>query len=429
VKISSVWARQILDSRGNPTVEADVVLANGVMGRAAVPSGASTGSREAMELRDGGAAWGGLGVTRAVANVRGELADAVVGLDVFEQAELDRIMIDLDGTPNKGRLGANAILAVSLAAAKAAARAKGVELWEYVTGLEDGIQDPELPLPMMNIINGGAHTHWQSTDIQEFMILPVGAATFSDAVRMGAEVFHALAKVLKEAGYGTTVGDEGGYAPAVKHGNAEALQLIETAVAAAGYKLGVDVVLALDVAASEFYRDGKYHMSVEGKDLTSAEMIDWIAGLVEKYPIVSVEDGLAEDDWAGWQQLNRRLGDKIQLVGDDLFVTNVEYLARGLKEKSANAILIKPNQIGTLTETIAAVKMATDAGWKAVVSHRSGETEDTTIAQLVVGLSTGQIKTGSLSRTDRVAKYNELMRVEEQLGDSAVFAGRHALDF
>lgn len=429
MKISSVWARQILDSRGNPTVEADVVLANGVMGRAAVPSGASTGSREAMELRDGGAAWGGLGVTRAVANVRGELADAVVGLDVFEQAELDRIMIDLDGTPNKGRLGANAILAVSLAAAKAAARAKGVELWEYVTGLEDGIQDPELPLPMMNIINGGAHTHWQSTDIQEFMILPVGAATFSDAVRMGAEVFHALAKVLKEAGYGTTVGDEGGYAPAVKHGNAEALQLIETAVAAAGYKLGVDVVLALDVAASEFYRDGKYHMSVEGKDLTSAEMIDWIAGLVEKYPIVSVEDGLAEDDWAGWQQLNRRLGDKIQLVGDDLFVTNVEYLARGLKEKSANAILIKPNQIGTLTETIAAVKMATDAGWKAVVSHRSGETEDTTIAQLVVGLSTGQIKTGSLSRTDRVAKYNELMRVEEQLGDSAVFAGRHALDF
>jgi enolase len=426
MKIQHVTARQILDSRGNPTVEADVTLENGIMGRAAVPSGASTGSNEAVELRDGGSAWGGKGVTKAVANVNGEIAVAVTGLDVTSQAHLDQVMIDLDGTPNKGRLGANAILAVSLAAAKAAALSKDQPLWEYVQGLAEGVQDPTLPLPMMNIINGGQHAAG-STDIQEFMIMPVGAKDLTQALQMGTEVFHALKKVLAKAGYGTTVGDEGGYAPAVKHGNQEALDLISQAVEAAGYQLGSDIALALDVAASELYKDGKYHLASDNKALSSAEMVGFLEDLAKQYPIVSIEDGLAEDDWEGWKLLTERLGDKVQLVGDDLFVTNVDFLERGIREHSANAILIKVNQIGTLTETMAAVHMAQKAGWKAVISHRSGETEDTTIAHLVVGLSTGQIKTGSLSRTDRIAKYNELLRIGEQLGESAVFAGVTAL--
>ena len=426
MKIQQVTARQILDSRGNPTVEADVTLENGVMGRAAVPSGASTGTNEAVELRDGGPAWGGKGVMKAVEHVRGEIADAIVGRDVDDQAGLDQAMIELDGTDNKGRLGANAMLAVSLAAAKAAALAKDIALWEHVQGLAEGIQDPTLPLPMMNIINGGKHAAG-STDIQEFMIMPVGASTFTEGLRMGTEVFHALAKVLTKTGYSTTVGDEGGFAPAVQRGNAEALELIAAAVEQAGYELGKDIALAMDCAASEFYADGHYHLKTEGKTLTSAEMVDFLVDLVGKYPILSIEDGLAEDDWDGWKLLTEKLGDKVQLVGDDLFVTNVKFLERGIKEGSANAILVKLNQIGTLTETLQAVQMAHEAGWKAVISHRSGETEDTTIAHVVVGLATGQIKTGSLSRTDRVAKYNELLRIEEQLGDAAVFAGKGAL--
>jgi enolase len=426
VKINHVTARQILDSRGNPTVEADVILEDGTLGRAAVPSGASTGSHEAVELRDGGDKYGGKAVTKAVGHVRGEINDAVTGLDADDQTALDEALISLDGTPDKGRLGANAILAVSLAAAKASALQHKEPLWEHIQHLAPGIQDPLLPLPMMNIINGGKHAAG-STDIQEFMILPVGAPSFSEALRWGTEVFHALAKVLKKAGYGTTVGDEGGYAPTVKHGNAEALQLITAAVDLAGYRLGDQIALGLDVAASELYKDGQYHLATEDKQLSSAEMVDFLADLAGKYPIVSIEDGLAEDDWDGWKQLTAKLGDKLQLVGDDLLVTNTEFLERGIKEKAANSILIKLNQIGTLTETVKAVQMAHDAGWTAVISHRSGETEDTTIADLAVGLATGQIKTGSLSRTDRVAKYNQLLRIEESLGDTAVFAGRRAL--
>ena len=427
MKITSVHARQILDSRGNPTVEADVTLEGNVTATAAVPSGASTGSHEAHELRDGEGKWGGKGVTKAVANVNGEIADAVTGLDAADQATLDQVMIDLDGTPTKSRLGANAILAVSLAAAKAQAAADGLAPWEYFAKLAPGVQDPMLPVPMMNIINGGAHTGWSSTDIQEFMILPVGAKTFSDGLRWGAEIFHALGKVLKKNGYPTTVGDEGGYAPSVKGGNAEALELISQAIADAGYQLGKDVFLGLDVASSEFFKAGKYDLKVDGKQLSSDEMVDFLADLVAKYPIVSIEDGLAEDDWDGWKKLTAKLGDKVQLVGDDLFVTNTSFLERGIKEKAANSILIKVNQIGSLTETINAVTMAHEADFTAVISHRSGETEDVTIADLVVGLSTGQIKTGSLSRTDRVAKYNQLLRIEEQLGHSAVYAGRNAL--
>ena len=426
MKITHIHARQILDSRGNPTVEADVELEDGTLGRAAVPSGASTGSHEAHELRDGGPAYGGKGVTKAVEHVNKEIAAAVTGLDPDDQEALDQVLIDLDGTPNKGRLGANAILAVSLAAAKASALSHGEPLWEHVQHLAPGIQDPLLPLPMMNIINGGQHAAG-STDIQEFMILPVGATSFAQALQWGSEVFHALGGVLKTAGYGTTVGDEGGYAPHVKHGNAEALELIITAVEKAGYSLGTDIALALDVAASELYKDGKYFLSTENKTLTSAEMIDFLADLAAKYPIASIEDGLAEDDWEGWSQLTRSLGSKIQLVADDLLVTNTDFLARGIKESSANSILIKLNQIGTLTETIRAVTMAHEAGWTAIISHRSGETEDTSIADLAVGLATGQIKTGSPSRTDRVAKYNQLLRIEESLGRSAVFAGRSAL--
>lgn len=426
MKISSIHARQILDSRGNPTIEADVILENGIMGRAAVPSGASTGSHEAIELRDGGSLYGGKSVLNAVAHVNGEISEALVGMDVTAQTDIDQKMIDLDGTENKGHLGANAILAVSLACAKAAALAKGKPLYAYVATLA-GNSKLVLPLPMMNIINGGKHAAG-STDIQEFMIMPVGAANFSDCIRVGAEIFHALGKVLKSKGYATTVGDEGGYAPAVKNGNAEALELISEAVAKAGYKLGEDVVLALDVASSELMQDGKYALATESKELSSEEMVTFYEDLVNRFPIVSIEDGLGEDDWEGWKQLTETLGDHIQLVGDDLLVTNTEFLKRGIAEKAGNAILIKVNQIGTLTETIRAVNMAHDAGWKAVISHRSGETEDTTIAHLAVGLGTGQIKTGSLSRTDRVAKYNELMRIEEELGDGAVFAGRSAVE-
>ena len=426
MKITQVIARQILDSRGNPTVEADVTLESGHMGRAAVPSGASTGSHEAVELRDGGDAYGGKGVTKAVNFVNTEIAAAVTGHDADDQAGLDHALIKLDGTPNKGRLGANAILAVSLAAAKASALSHDEPLWEHIQHLAPGVQDPLLPLPMMNIINGGKHAAG-STDIQEFMILPVGAASFSEGLRWGTEVFHALAKVLSKAGYGTTVGDEGGFAPTVKNGNAEALDLISRAIELAGYKLGTDIALGLDVAASELYEDGKYQLNTESKSLTSAEMVDFLTDLSEKYPIVSIEDGLAEDDWEGWVQLTDKLGAKVQLVGDDLLVTNTEYLKKGIEQKAANSILIKVNQIGTLTETVEAVAMAHKAGWTAVMSHRSGETEDTTIADLAVGLATGQIKTGSLSRTDRVAKYNQLLRIEEALGDSARFAGSQAL--
>jgi len=423
--ISDIKARQILDSRGNPTVEADVTLEDGTLGRAAVPSGASTGSHEAIELRDGDAAYGGKGVLKAVSYVNGEIRQALLGKDVTDQAAIDQIMIDLDGTPNKARFGANAILAVSLAVAKAAALAQGIPLYRYVANLA-GTTELSLPLPMMNIINGGKHASG-STDIQEFMIMPVGAETFTQCIQMGAEIFQALGKVLQSKGYGTTVGDEGGYAPAVKNGNAEALELISEAVAKAGYTLGEDVVLALDVASTELLEDGLYVLNTEGKKLTSEEMGAFYKDLADRFPIRSIEDGLGEDDWAGWQTLTSQLGDAMQLVGDDLLVTNTEFLKRGIEEKSANSILVKVNQIGSLTETIASVKMAHDAGWTAVISHRSGETEDTTIAHLAVGLNTGQIKTGSLSRTDRVAKYNELLRIEEELGDSAIFAGRKAL--
>jgi len=415
MNITDIHARQILDSRGNPTVEADVYLDDGTMGRAAVPSGASTGSHEAIELRDGDAAYGGKSVLKAVGYVNGEIRDALIGHDASDQAGIDQLMIELDGTANKGRLGANAILAVSLAVAKAAAAAKKLPLYQYVAQLS-GTEKLSLPLPMMNIVNGGKHAAG-STDIQEFMIMPVGADTFSKALQMGTEVFHALGKVLHERGYGTTVGDEGGYAPAVKNGNAEALELIEAAVTKASYSLGQDIVLALDVASSELIEDGQYVLNTEGKKLSSEEMVAFYKDLTSRFPIRSIEDGLGEDDWDGWKVLNAELGESVQLVGDDLLVTNTEFLQRGIEEKAANAILIKVNQIGSLTETIAAVKMAHDAGWKAVMSHRSGETEDTTISHLAVGLNTGQIKTGSLSRTDRVAKYNELLRIEEELGN------------
>ncbi len=423
--IKTVRGRQILDSRGNPTVEADVTLSNGATGRAAVPSGASTGSHEAVELRDGDASrYGGKGVSRAVANVNKTLAKALIGQDATDQRGVDELLIKLDGTSNKARLGANALLAVSLAVAKAAAAAQGKPLYAYLQTLSDG-KAFLLPVPMMNIINGGKHAA-NSTDIQEFMIMPIGAATFSEAVRMGTEIFHALGKVLKANGYGTTVGDEGGYAPHVKSGNQEALELISQAVAQAGYKLGTDIMLALDVAATELYENGRYKLMTENRELTSAEMINWLAELTEKYPIISIEDGLAEDDWASWAELTKRIGEKVQIVGDDLLVTNVSFLKRGIDERAANAILIKLNQIGTLSETIDAVTMAHKAGWHAVISHRSGETEDTTIAHLAVGLATGQIKTGSLSRTDRVAKYNELLRIEEELANAAHYPGAQA---
>lgn len=409
--ISSITARQILDSRGNPTVEADVTLEGGALGRAAVPSGASTGSGEALELRDGGDSYGGKAVQKAVNNVKTIIATALVGKDASDQKALDEAMFALDGTENKSSLGANAILAVSLAAAKAVAGAKNIPLWKYIAELT-GTANVNLPLPMMNIENGGAHAAF-ATDIQEYMIICKGARDFNHAIQMGAEVFHALSGVLKERDYPTTVGDEGGFAPGVHNGNREPLEMISLAVEKAGYQLGQDVVFALDVAASEFYKDGTYDLRREGQVVASEQMVTWLENLVDEFPIVSIEDGLSEDDWEGWSLLHTRLGDRLQLVGDDLLVTNTKLLRRAIDEQTANAILIKPNQIGSLSETIEAVKMAQAAGWNTVMSHRSGETEDTTIAHLAVGLGCGQIKTGSLSRTDRVAKYNELMRIAE----------------
>jgi len=420
--IVDVHARQILDSRGNPTVEVDVTLEDGSMGRAAVPSGASTGAHEAVELRDGDKSrWGGKGVTKAVQAVNGEIADAVVGLEAEDQAELDRVMIETDGTENKGRLGANAILGVSLATAKAAADACSLPLYRYVGGVDANL----LPVPMMNILNGGVHAD-NGIDFQEFMVMPVGAQTFAEALRCGAEIFHALKSGLHSAGLSTAVGDEGGFAPAINSAR-EALDYIDKAVSTAGYKLGGDVLLALDCAASEFFKDGAYRMTGEGKTLSPAQMADFLADLAANYPIASIEDGMAEDDWEGWKAVTQQLGGKIQLVGDDLFVTNVKRLERGLADRIANSILIKVNQIGSLTETIDTVKLAQSSGYTTVMSHRSGETEDSTIADLAVALSCGQIKTGSLSRSDRIAKYNQLLRIEEELGDTARYAGRAAV--
>ncbi len=408
--ISSITARQILDSRGNPTVEADVVLRDGTLGRAAVPSGASTGAGEALELRDSGSGWGGKSVYQAVHNVNEIIAPALAGKDASDQTALDNAMLALDGTDNKSKLGANAILSVSLAAAKAAANAKKQPLWRYIADMTG--KSPSLPLPMMNVMNGGAHAAF-ATDIQEFMIICKGAKTFEETLKMGTEIFHALAKILKNHDYPTTVGDEGGYAPRVRSGNREPLTLLSEAITSAGYTLGSDVVFAMDAASSEFYQDGRYELKCEGKSLSSEEMIDWLEALVNEFPIVSIEDGLAENDWSGWQQLRARIGDRIQLVGDDLLVTNTSLVQKAIDEHAANALLVKPNQIGSLTETIQAVSMAQDAGWNTVMSHRSGETEDTTISHLAVGLGCGQIKTGSLSRTDRIAKYNELLRIAE----------------
>ena len=417
--IASIIAREILDSRGNPTVEVEVVLASGAEGRAAVPSGASTGAHEAVELRDGDAKrFGGKGVLKAVEAVEGEIYAALLGMDALDQVAIDQTLIALDGTPNKARLGANAILGVSLAVAKAAAMECGLPLYRYI----GGVYSRTLPTPLMNIINGGAHAD-NPIDFQEFMILPVSAPTFADAVRMGSEIFHALKKTLKAAGHNTNVGDEGGFAPNLKSPD-EACATIIKAIEAAGYKPGEDVVLALDVAATEFYKDGKYHLEGEGKVLDSAGMVKLYADLCAKYPIASIEDGMAEDDWNGWKQLTDALGSKVQLVGDDLFVTNPARLKRGIEQGVANAILVKVNQIGTLTETLEAVDMAHKAGYRAVLSHRSGETEDTTIADIAVATNCGQIKTGSLARTDRLAKYNQLIRIEEQLGEGGYYAGR-----
>ena len=420
-KIVAVKGREIIDSRGNPTVEADVILESGAIGRAAVPSGASTGSREAVELRDNDASrFGGKGVLNAVANINGELAEALIGQSAGDQRTIDRIMIDLDGTSNKGRLGANAILAVSLAAARAAAAEAGQSLYEYL-GSEAAYR---LPVPMMNVINGGAHAD-NSVDMQEFMIMPVGAASLSEAVRIGAEIFHALKSVLHKRGQNTAVGDEGGFAPDLPS-NEAAIEVILEAIDKAGYRAGEDVFIALDPASSEFYRDGRYHLESEGKQLSSEQFVDYLADWVERYPIISIEDGMAEDDWQGWALLTERLGNKVQLVGDDLFVTNTQIFKEGIDKGIANSILIKVNQIGTLSEAIDAIDMALDAGYSAVISHRSGETEDTFIADLAVATGTGQIKTGSMSRSDRVAKYNQLLRIEQALGDQANFAGRDA---
>jgi enolase len=417
--IVDVIAREILDSRGNPTVEADVLLESGVMGRAAVPSGASTGSREAIELRDGDVGrYLGKGVMQAVENINTEISEAIIGLDAQEQAFIDQTMNDLDGTDNKSRLGANAILAVSMAVAKAAAEESGLPLYRYFGGMAP----MQMPVPMMNIINGGEHAN-NNLDIQEFMIMPVGAANFREALRCGAEIFHALKKLLGKQGHSTAVGDEGGFAPNLGS-HAEALQIIMQAIEAAGYVPGKDVLLALDCAASEFYKDGKYHLSGEGLQLTSAQFTDYLANLADQFPIVSIEDGMSEADWDGWKLLTDRLGKTVQIVGDDVFVTNTRIFREGIKKGIGNSILIKINQIGTLSETFAAVEMAKRAGYTAVISHRSGETEDSTIADIAVGLNAGQIKTGSLSRSDRIAKYNQLLRIEEDLGDTATYPGR-----
>jgi enolase len=419
--VVDVVAREILDSRGNPTVECDVLLESGVMGRAAVPSGASTGSREAIELRDGDAdRYLGKGVLQAVENVNTEISEAIIGLDAQEQAFIDKTLIDLDGTDNKSRLGANAMLAVSMAVAKAAAEEAGLPLYRYF----GGSGPMQMPVPMMNIINGGEHAN-NSLDIQEFMIMPVGLPTFREALRCGAEIFHALKKLLDKKGFSTAVGDEGGFAPNLGS-HAEAIQLILQAVEQAGYTPGQDVLIALDCAASEFYKDGKYKLAGEGLELTSAQFVDYLANLADQFPIVSIEDGMAEGDWDGWKLLTDRLGAKVQIVGDDVFVTNTRIFKEGIKKGVANSILIKINQIGTLTETFAAIEMAKRAGYTAVISHRSGETEDSTIADIAVGMNALQIKTGSLSRSDRIAKYNQLLRIEEDLGDTAGYPGRDA---
>ncbi|TWG91728.1 enolase [Luteimonas sp. J16] len=419
--IAKIHAREILDSRGNPTLEAEVTLADGSFGRAAVPSGASTGAREAVELRDGDKTrYLGKGVRKAVANVNGPIAEALAGFDAADQAGLDRRLIDLDGTENKGRLGANALLAVSLANAHAVAASRRLPLWKHL----GGDRAPVLPVPMMNIINGGAHAD-NNVDFQEFMVLPVGASSFSEALRCGTEIFHALKSVLKGHGLSTAVGDEGGFAPDFRS-NVEALDTILEAIGKAGYKAGDDVLLGLDVASSEFHDSGKYNLVGENKRLTSEQFVDFLADWVAQYPIVTIEDGMAEDDWGGWKQLTTRLGDKVQLVGDDLFVTNPKIFKEGIDSGTANAILIKVNQIGTLTETLEAIAMADAARYAAIVSHRSGETEDTTISDIAVATTATQIKTGSLCRSDRVAKYNQLLRIEEQLGAGAAYAGRDA---
>ncbi|RUO68742.1 phosphopyruvate hydratase [Idiomarina ramblicola] len=425
--IVKVIGREIMDSRGNPTVEADVYLESGHMGRAAAPSGASTGSREALELRDGDKSrYLGKGVETAVSNINGAIAEALSGIDATNQDAVDNIMLKLDGTDNKEKLGANAILAVSLAVAKAAALSKGIELYEHIANLNNTSGKYSMPLPMMNILNGGEHAD-NNVDIQEFMIQPVGAESFKEGLRMGAEVFHALKKVLQKRGLSTAVGDEGGFAPNLAS-NEEALQIIVEAVENAGYKMGSDITLALDCAASEFYRDGKYELSGEGKSFTAEEFADYLAELCDRYPIISIEDGLDESDWDGWKVLTEKLGSKVQLVGDDLFVTNTRILKEGIDKSIANSILIKFNQIGSLTETLAAIAMAREAGYSAVISHRSGETEDATIADLAVGTAAGQIKTGSLCRSDRVAKYNQLLRIEGDLNGQAPYRGRQEVN-
>jgi len=423
--IESVQAQEILDSRGNPTIEVEVYLEDGSFGRAAVPSGASTGVHEALELRDGDKTrYGGKGVSKAVANVNTLIADELIGWDATDQIALDMMLLELDGTPNKAKLGANAILGTSLAAAKAAANAVGLPLYRYIGGVYAHV----LPVPMMNILNGGAHTAWQSTDAQEFMVMPLGAPTFSEAVRWGAEIYHALKTVLKSHGYATLVGDEGGYAPNLK-ANVEAVEVILEAIEKAGFKAGKDVAIALDPAASEFYDEEKkiYNLRTEGKQLDPAQMVDFWKAWVEQYPIVSIEDGLGQDDWDGWKIMTAALGDKIQIVGDDLLVTNPKRVKRAIEEKACNSLLVKVNQIGSLTETIEAVSLCQRNGWTAVTSHRSGETEDSTIADLAVALNTGQIKTGAPARSDRVAKYNQLLRIEAELGDTAKYAGWDAL--
>jgi len=420
--IATVHGREILDSRGNPTVEVEVALEGGAHGRAAVPSGASTGAHEAVELRDGDAGrYGGKGVLKAVGHVNSTLAQALRGRDALDQAGVDRVMLDLDGTPNKGKLGANAILGVSLAVSRAAAAAAGVPLYRHLGGASVNL----LPVPMFNILNGGVHANWQGTDLQEFMIAPVGAPTFREALRWGSEVYHSLKSVLKKGGHATAVGDEGGFAPALK-ANEEALVLIVKAIEAAGYRPGEHVAIALDPASSGFYEDGRYNLRTESRRVSSEEMVAIYSDWTKRYPIAVLEDGLAEDDWGGWKVLNRELGEKIELVGDDLFVTNVERIGRGIRENVANAVLIKLNQIGTLTETVAAVEMARRAGWGSMVSHRSGETVDSFIADLTVGLGTGHLKTGAPCRGERVEKYNQLLRIEESLGGTAVYAGRNA---
>jgi len=419
--IVDVIAREILDSRGNPTVEADVLLESGVLGRAAAPSGASTGSREAIELRDGDKQrYKGKGVLKAVEHVNTEICEAIIGVDATEQSFVDGTLIDLDGTETKSRLGANAILAVSLAVAKAAAEESGLPLHRYI----GGAAAMAMPVPMMNVINGGVHAD-NGLDMQEFMLLPIGMVSFREALRCGSEIFHTLKTILHDRGLATAVGDEGGFAPKLPNHEA-AIQLILEAIGAAGYEAGKDVALALDCASSEFYKDGKYTLRAEGASMTAAQFADFLTAWVEKYPILSIEDGMAEDDWDGWKLLTQRLGDRVQLVGDDLFVTNTKYLERGIREGIANSILIKVNQIGTLTETLAAIEMAKRARYTAVVSHRSGETEDTTIADIAVATNVMQIKAGSLSRSDRLAKYNQLLRIEEDLGDTAVYPGRSA---